>query len=131
MQMNKRKRLKILFLFLWLIAIHSFIVGLCLIFFPADWLNYFGFNVEGKFFSFQGGIFHIVLVYPYIAAIYTIERYPGFLFFSVFAKFTATLFLISYYLFGNPILVVLLSGIGDMLMGIMLWLFYRNYKNSI
>ena len=51
--------------------------------------------------------------------------------FAIVAKFIATLFLLSYFFFKNPIWMVLISGIGDFLMGVVLLVIFHNYKKNI
>ena len=52
---------KALTIVLWLVAMHSFCVGVCLIVMPASLFSYFGFGIGEKFFATQGGVFHIVM----------------------------------------------------------------------
>jgi len=50
-------------IFLWLIAVHSFLVGIALILFPPSYLEFFGFsNYQYSFFQAQGGVFHLVIL---------------------------------------------------------------------
>jgi len=115
-------------LYLWLIAIHSFIVGVVLIVLPCDALAFFGFEIIEKFFSTQGGVFHIVMTVAYILAAVNLGKSDLLIYFSITAKFIATVFLFSYFLFKNPIWTVLLSGFGDLLMGMILLVIFVNYK---
>jgi hypothetical protein len=45
--------------------------------------------------------------------------------YSFTAKFMATVFLFTYYFCANPILMVLLSGIGDLIMGVIIFVLFR------
>jgi len=119
---------KHLVLILWLVAIHSFAVGCGLMFSPPSLLQFFGFGHYGeKFFPVQGGVFHIVMSVAYVLAAVGLQRYNGLLQLSILAKIMATIFLLSYYFFINPIWTVLASGIGDGLMGIVLFWAYRRF----
>ena len=126
--MTSERLFKIL---LWLIALHSFIVGLLLIFAPTSFLELFGFTITDRFFTTQGGVFHIVLVPAYILAAVNLEKGKLLIVFAISAKLIATVFLLVYYFFIDPILMVLVSGIGDFLMALALVVANRFYKNSI
>lgn len=121
MQMDRLLRF-----FLYLVALHSFCVGLGLIIMPFEYFKFFGFEgYHGNFFRIQGGVFHIVMCGAYIPASINPVRNSALMRFSIFAKFTATVFLFSYCLFVEPVWMVLVSGGMDFLMGIMLVWFYR------
>lgn len=109
------KHLKIL---LFLVALHSFFVGLGLIFIPSHFFVEIGYHqICENFFRAQGGVFHLVMVVAYsFAALNPIVNKPM-VKFSIIAKFIATFFLIFYFLFVENIIVVLLSGLGDFAMG--------------
>ena len=108
-------------IFLYLVAIHSFCVGLLLVILPAEIISIFGFNeVHKNFFQVQGGVFHLIVCFAYIAGALNPIQNRLLINFAIFAKITAFLFLFSYYLFVPSILSVLLSGIVDLLMGIIL-----------
>jgi len=63
--MNLRED-KILSVFLWLVAVHSFLVGIGLIVLPSSAFEFLGFNPTfERFFSTQGGVFHSVMVLRY------------------------------------------------------------------
>jgi hypothetical protein len=120
---------KILTWGLYLIAIHSFFVGIGLMFLPAQFMTFFGFDlVYTNFFRAQGGIFHVVMVIAYIMAAHTYEKTNLLIIFSVSAKFIATVFLLSYFIFIKQIWTVALSGIADCIMGIAVLIVYRMYK---
>jgi hypothetical protein len=117
---------KMLRIFLILICIHSFSVGLGLILIPLDYFSLFGFEgYTGNFFKIQGGIFHIVMCGAYLPAAINPVKNIILLRFAIFAKFTATVFLISYCLLVEPVWMVWLSGLLDFLMGLLLLWFYR------
>jgi hypothetical protein len=120
---------KYLRIFLWLVAIHSFCVGLGLMLIPLEYYDFFGFgNYQGSFFKIQAGIFHMVLVIAYVFAARDPVKYRVLILFSILAKFIATLFLIGYSFFAEMVWMVLVSGIADFLMGLILLAFYLKFK---
>jgi len=120
--MNVRS-LKLLKVFLILVTLHSFCVGLGLILIPLDYFDLFGFNeYSGNFFKIQAGIFHVVMSGAYVSAARDPVGNNTMIRFSIFAKLMATVFLISYALFINMVWMVLVSGIFDFLMGgVLIW----------
>ena len=125
--------MKYLKLYLWLVALHSFCVGMGLIFIPLSYFDLFGFgNYQGDFFKIQAGVFHMVMVIAYVMAAIEPVKNRMMIVYSIFAKFTATLFLLSYTIFGSMIWMVLVSGIADCIMGLILLGFYRklNLRNT-
>jgi len=115
---------------LWLIAIHSICFGLALIIFPSAWIEFFGFRLEEKFFADQGGVFHLIISLAYIMAALAPETSKKFIILSCVTKFTAAVFLFSYFLFDRPIIMVFVSGIGDLLMGLAILFAYQFYIRS-
>lgn len=115
---------------LWLIAIHSICFGLALIIFPSAWIEFFGFRLEEKFFADQGGVFHLIISLAYIMAALAPETSKKFIILSCVTKFTAAVFLFSYFLFDSQIIMVFVSGIGDLLMGLAILFAYRFYIRS-
>jgi len=126
--MRKEKSRKLLQWVLWLIAIHSIGFGLALITLPVGIIELFGFHLYEKFFAVQGGVFHLIISAAYIMA----ARKPGcsaqLIFLSCFTKFSATIFLLSYYTFEKQIFMVLVAGIIDFLMGLAILFSYRLYR---
>ena len=120
MKLSRWSRLSIL---LWLVALHSLVVGLGLVLVPPDTMRLFGYShYQERFFSVQAGVFHFVLVVAYSLAAAAPRRFTGLLILSVAAKFIATVFLFIYFLSVDHIWVVLLSGIADLAMGLaILW----------
>ncbi len=109
---------KILSLFLWLVAAHSFIVGIGIIFLPESIFKLFGLNFyPGDFFRFQGGVFHIVMSLAYAGAAVDVKNNKTLIILCIAAKFIATVFLLGYYFFVANINLIVFSGIGDFLMG--------------
>lgn len=126
--LNARKRLVLV---LWLIAVHSFLVGLALMFVPASLMPLLGFKiVVEKFFSVQAGVFHLVMVLTYALAAIGLERFRGLILLAILAKFVAAVFLFTYFFLIESIWTVLLSGIGDGLMGIVILLCFLAYRRG-
>jgi len=128
---NLSSKAQMLRIFLWLIAVHSFVVGIVLIILPGESLAFFGFEIIEKFFSTQGGVFHIVMSIAYGLAAEKLGKSDLVIYFSIAAKFIATIFLFSYFLLKNFILVVAFSGAGDLIMGILLLVLFVNYKKEL
>ena len=115
---------------LWIMAIHSFSVALGLMLLPTKLLPIFGFlGYSGRFFQMQSGVFHIVMAAAYLMAAYQIERSPGLVQFSIFAKIIAVAFLLTVFIFFTSGWTILLSAIVDGLMGLILFLLYRHYQS--
>lgn len=114
---------------LWLIAVHSFLVGMGMILIPSSFIEYLGFAANNDcFFRYQGGVFHIVMSIAYAGAAINIGRDNSLVFLTIAAKFMATVFLFSYYFFAAQIVIIFLSGIGDFLMGIIVSVLFVRYK---
>ena len=124
---------KILQWFLWLIAIHSIGFGIALVVLPIPVIEFFGFQLEEKFFAVQGGVFHIVVSLAYIMAALDLENAKKLIILSCTAKFMATLFLLTYYFFVSHIFMVIFSGIADFLMGLAVLITYLMFlkQNSL
>ncbi|MCF8296343.1 MAG: hypothetical protein K9J13_02260 [Saprospiraceae bacterium] len=124
---NIKNYLRIL---LWLVALHSFCVGLGLMFMPLSWFEIFGFSIPTvRFFAAQAGVFHIVMSVAYALGAYNLIVNKQLILFSIIAKFIATIFLSIYFFFIESAWMILLSAIGDFLMGIVIcWLFIKYFK---
>lgn len=113
------KHLKI---FLFLVALHSLFVGMGLILIHSHIFVEFGYNEIGEnFFRAQGGVFHLVMVAAYTLAALNPVKNKIMVLFSVIAKMMATIFLLIYFVFFDSIIVVVLSGLGDFIMGIIIY----------
>jgi hypothetical protein len=124
-------RRKILSVILWLIAVHSFTVGVGMILMPTALMEFLGFKSGlDRFFSYQGGVFHIIMAVAYLLAAQRSERFEVLVLFSIIVKFSATVFLFVYYLFAAQLLLVLFSGVTDFLMGIALLWAYTSYTGK-
>jgi hypothetical protein len=127
--LGARGRLQFL---LWFLAIHSFFIGVGLILLPESAMNFFGLeSYTEKFFPVQGGIFHIVLSICYALAAVRIDQFDGLILFAILAKFIAAIFLFTYYLFVKQAWVILISAIGDGLMGAVVLLAFLSYRPNI
>jgi hypothetical protein len=116
---------------LYLIALHSFCVGLALIILPLPVLEHFGYaGYAGNFFKAQGGIFHIVMSIIYVVAARDIDKNRILIYLTLTAKFIATIFLLGYYFIFEQIWMVLVSGIADFLMGLCVFLLWRVYQKK-
>ena len=123
---NPYKRM--LELFLWLVALHSFLVGITLIVTPASVFVHFGYTaISEKFFPVQGGVFHIVLAIAYSMSARDVVHQHRMIMLSISAKIIATVFLFTYYFLITPIWVVLFSGVADGLMGSILWYLFSRF----
>jgi len=108
---NPRLRLSAL---LWIMALHSFVVGAGLIIQVPKLMALFGFQpCHEHFFPAQGGVFHIVMAFGYALGAYNCVKYRCLIQFSIFVKAAATFFLLFYFVFVDRILMILISGIGD------------------
>lgn len=116
-----QRKLSHLKIFFFLVALHSFFVGIGLIVLPAELFESFGYNaINENFFRAQGGVFHLVMVVAYILAMKEPERNKIIVLFSITTKFIAAVFLFAYFLFVDGIIVVILSGVGDLLMALII-----------
>jgi len=119
---------KLLVITLWLVTLHSLFVGIAMILFPTDWISYFDIKPsDHRFFITQGGVFHIVMSVAYGMAAYDVNGNSALIKFSITAKFFATIFLLSYFIFINQFAIIFLSAIGDFGMGLVLLVLYRRY----
>lgn len=115
---------------LWLIAIHSICYGICLIIFPPDIFTYFGFPMTQTFFADQGGVFHLLISSVYILAALDLQNSRKLIYITCFVKFSAFVFLIAWYIFGLSSWIILVSGILDLLMGLVVLVLYWGYRRS-
>ena len=113
-----------------LVSIHSFLVGMALIFGPAKMMELFGFvKCNECFFRYQGGVFHVIMAYAYTAGAINPLRNEPLIKFSIAAKLTAVLFLFLYYSFVSHLGIILFSGIGDLLMAVMILFLFIKFKH--
>lgn len=125
---SPRRRLSLI---LWLVAVHSFCVGLGLLFLPDALFSVFGFTPGGeRFFRAQAGVFHFVMVVIYVMAALRFVSSPDFTYIAIAAKLIAMVFLICYFLFAAPIWMVLLSGFVDGAFGVLIAWGFTAYRRS-
>ena len=112
--------------FLIFVGVHSLLVGVSLLIIDPSFLQHFGFNnYTESFFQAQGGAFHIVMSIAYFMAGIKYEKSTELIIFIIMVKFIAFIFLISYFIIKENNLLILLSGIGDGLMGLIILLFFK------
>ncbi len=110
---------KFLSIFLWLTAIHSILVGIGLIVIPPSFLHHFGLiDYRESFFQAQGGVFHLGVSIAYFMAASKPLQSKQLIKFIIYLKMSAFIFLMIYFTFVLQSWLILLSGIGDGLMGI-------------
>ncbi len=88
-------------------------------------------GMTGDFFKAQAGVFHVVMSIVYFIAARDIDKYRILIYLTLTAKFIATVFLLGYYLIFEQIWMVLVSGIGDFLMGLCVLLLWRVYQKKL
>ncbi len=119
---------KLLSTVLWLVALHSIAIGLVLIAQPTLLMKLLGFSSEcERFFPAQGGVFHILMAVAYVMGAINIEKCHYLIVFSIIVKVVATLFLMVYCFAVEFKWIVLLSGIGDGVMGLIIFIALQNY----
>ncbi len=124
--MVERNYEKYLSVFLWLVAIHSILVGIGLLLVPPSFLNYFGLqNYKESFFQAQGGAFHLVVSIAYCMAAIAPHRSSQLINFIISLKLLAFAFLIIYFIFVLQSWLILVSGVADGMMGIMVLFLFR------
>jgi hypothetical protein len=122
---------KVLKIYLILVAVHSFCVGMGLIFFTPSQMEFLGFNISDKFFPAQGGVFHIIMSIAYFFPVINVKKYYTFIIFTVIVKLLATVFLFIYFLFIDQILMVMISGIFDFMIAVVLLIIFNWYRKTV
>jgi hypothetical protein len=119
---------KLLSTVLVLVAIHTLAFGLTLIAQPAVLMKFAGFNPNcDHFFPTQGGVFHLIMFVVYLMGASNIEKYHHFIVLSIFVKAVATFFLMMYCFAAEFKWIIFLSGIGDGVMGLIIFLAFQHY----
>ena len=116
---------------LYLVALHSFLMGIIMVTQPSLIMKLAGFSPEcERFFPAQGGVFHILMAVAYLMGAVDVEKYHYIIIFSIVVKSVATVFLLVYCFTVEFKWIILLSGIGDCLMGLMIFLslLYSEYS---
>lgn len=115
----------LLILVMWIIAFHSLCVGVGLIIAPSELLEFLGYSMcTERFFPTQGGVFHIIMAIGYIMGAIKYPESYDLIIFTIVVKFSATVFLIIYFIAIKQTLLILFSGMTDGLMGIIVYRLY-------
>ena len=122
--MEEKSYSKFLRIFLWLIGIHSVVVGILLVFLSTKSIEYFGVSNADSFFRIQAGVFHIAISVAYFMAAIHPAKNKKLLIFIITVKFIATFYLLIYYFAIEQIWIIGLSAIADFLMGLIVLLLY-------
>ena len=123
---------KLLVFVLYMISVHSFFVGLGLIFIPNSFLELLGYaECSERFYRSQGGVFHIAMAINYVLAASNIKKNEPLIWLTVIIKLIATLFLFTYTIFEKELIVVIFSGISDLAMGGLVYFLYQKYKGEV
>ena len=126
-EMMKSPRSRMI-LVLWLMGIHSFLVGVGLIARPIVLPELFGFNPSlERFFPVQAGVFHVIMAVAYIMAAVDVDKGRCLIIFSIVVKVMATIFLLTYFLAVDRVWLVLASALGDGMLGVAIYLSYYFY----
>ncbi len=121
-----RERLRALLV---MVALHSAGVGVGLILALPPVMTFMGFGtIHEPFFPAQGGVFHLVMTVAYLLPAAAPERYEPILVLVVATKMIATVFLFSFWLFVEPIWMVLFSGLTDLAMGLLVLWAWRSWR---
>lgn len=120
---------KLLSVFLLLVTFHSIVVGLGLILLPSSIFQYLGFNPTfDRFFSTQGGVFHIAMSFCYGLAAINTKKFEYLIVFTIIVKFIATIFLTAYYFLITDNLIIILSGVTDFLTAFIVIMLYKKLR---
>lgn len=124
---SKKNLLKII---LWLVAVHSALVGIALIISPSEIFEFLGYQkCTERFFPTQGGVFHIIMAVGYSFAANRSDHSNDLIIFSIIVKLLATLFLITYFILVASNFIILFSAFGDLIMGILIWWSFLKRKS--
>lgn len=116
---------------LYLTAVHSFFVGIGLIFITDELRQLLGFMPSNEqFFQTQGGVFHIIMSIAYFLGAYNYTKYRVLICFSIIVKLCATIFLTTYYITINSSLLILSSALSDFLMFLLILFYYNKTKKE-
>ena len=119
---------KLLSVVLYLVALHSFLTGLALVVQPTLLMKLIEFSpICERFFPTQGGVFHILMAVAYIMGAVNVKKYYYVIVFSIIVKSAATVFLLTYCFTVEFKWIILLFGIGDGLMGLIIFLSLQYY----
>lgn len=123
---------ELLVIVLWIIAFHSFCVGVGLITAPSELFEFFGYSkCTERFFPTQGGVFHIVMAIGYIMGALRVHKTEDLVVFTIIVKLCATVFLLIYFIALKQTWLILFSGLSDGLMGLIVYWLYTNSKSKV
>jgi len=112
---NWQRALKLIIV---LISIHSFLLGIAMLFSPRVFTEFFGVASKGQFFwQSQSGIFLFILAIAYYLAYREIDRSRILVNFLVLSKALAAVFLLTHWIFFNAPDSIALAAAGDGIMG--------------
>ncbi|MCW9094722.1 MAG: hypothetical protein OQJ74_02640 [Ignavibacteriaceae bacterium] len=115
-----------------MVALHSFFVGVCLILLPSSVFEYLGFDPSfERFFSTQGGVFHIIMSVCYAMGAYDVKKFLTLVIFSFIVKFIAAIFLLLYFVLISSQLLIILSCISDLVMGLIIFILYIKLDKQV
>jgi hypothetical protein len=130
-RLTESAQLRLVVLF-WAMALHSFVIGLLLIFHPADMISFFGYkSINEQFFPVQGGVFHVLMAVLYTLTAMQWEHLKCLVYFSVIVKSTAVVFLFSYYVFADGIPILIVLGICDGAMAVLIVLSAKSLRKEM
>ena len=113
---------------LWIVASHSFLLGVGLILQPPTVIKCLGFEPIGEpFFPAQGGTFHMCMGIAYLMGAVDIEKYYSLILFSIIVKSGAALFLTLYCIVVDFKWFILFCAIIDAVMGLAIFIVLKNY----
>lgn len=116
---------------LWLVALHSFSMGVGLIVQPVALINFLGFGpICENFFPAQGGAFHILMGIAYLMGACNVEKYHSLIVFSIIVKTGAALFLMLYCIIADFKWFILFCAAIDATMGLLIFLSLLAYLSS-
>jgi hypothetical protein len=109
-------------------------MGLALITQPTVLMEWSGFKPEyERFFPTQGGVFHLLMAVAYVMGAMNSKKYYYLIIFSIIVKAVATIFLIVYCFIIEFKWTIFIFGIGDGVMGLMIFIaleYYINFQTS-
>lgn len=124
--MTADKTLKI---FLWIIAIHSFLIGIVLVSGTTELFQKIGFPYYGGFFAVLGGVFYTIMAVAYIMTAYNLRTQNLLIWFCIATKLMLAASFIMYYVVYEQIGLILGFGVIDLMFGLLLLQFYSRVKS--
>ena len=115
-------------LVIFLVSLHSFVLGFTMMVFPSSFLALVGWPaLEGPFFPSQAGIFLMLLSLAYFLGL----EHRGMVRFIILSKMAALAFLLFHFLFLGAPSVILPTALLDGVMGSALWVLYHLSAGSV